>query len=127
MKSIFEFLSLSFIIIKLIEASDAGKPALSPVVETIENYFSDPRKTHKNTLDDTFTKQAIGLMVKTILEPFGYEVWKQKNLPKNSKAIKFQSASVYRFNIHAIRTMKVMKSISRIEPNEDKTQEEEAI
>jgi hypothetical protein len=67
-----------------------------------------------NTLDDTFTKQAVGLMIKTILEPFGYEVWKQKNLSRNIGATKFVSASTYKFNPIAHRTMKVEKRIVEI-------------
>ena len=66
--------------------SAVGKPAITSVVEDIEHFFIDLTKTYTHTLDDNFTKQAIGLMVKTILEPFGYTVWKQKDLPKNSRA-----------------------------------------
>jgi len=110
----FNFLSQDFVLVQLLEASDAGKPALSPIVENIEHIFADPSKEHANTLDDNFTKQAVGLMIKTILEPFGYTVWRQKDLPKNSRATKFQSASAYRFNPLAPRSMKVVKRIEEI-------------
>ena len=116
MQNIFDFLSRSYVLIQLLEASDAGKPAISPVVENIEHFFSDTNKVHENTLDDNFTKQAVGLMVKTILAPFGYEVWKQKALPKNSRAKKFQTASVYRYSTLAPRTMKVEKRIVEVNP-----------
>ncbi|MDR1578893.1 MAG: hypothetical protein LBS35_00930 [Synergistaceae bacterium] len=53
-------------------------------------------------------------MIKTILEPFGYVVWKQKDLPKNSRAAKFQSASTYRFDAAAPRSMRIVKSIEEI-------------
>jgi hypothetical protein len=115
MQNIFYFLSQSFVLIQLIDASEAGKPALSPIAENVEHFFIDPNKEHQNTLDDNFTKQAVGLMAKTILEPFGYVVWKQKDLPKSSRATKFQSASVYRFSHFAPRTMKVEKRIVEIE------------
>ena len=98
----------------LIDASEAGRPALTPVVENIEHFFMDITKEYTHTLDDNFTKQAVGLMVKTILEPFGYAVWKQKDLPKKSGAKKFQSASAYRFNPLAPRTMRVVKRIEEI-------------
>jgi len=114
MQNIFEFLSRNDALIQLIESSDANKPAITPVAENIEYLFADPNKPHTNTLDDNFTRQAIGLMVKTILEPFGYEVWKQKSLPKSSRATKFQSASTYRFNPIAHRTMKIEKRIVEI-------------
>jgi hypothetical protein len=118
MQNIFDFLSRDYILVQLIEASDAGKPALAPVAENIEHFFADISKTHENTLNDNFTKQAVGLMVKTILEPFGYVVWKQKDLPKNSRAMEFQSASTYRFNATAPRSMKIVKRIEEINPIE---------
>ena len=77
----FDFLSQDFVLVQLLEASDAGKPALAPIVENIEHIFADPSKEHANTLDDNFTKQAIGLLIKTILEPFGYTV----GLPEQSE------------------------------------------
>ena len=111
----FNFLTESYVLMQLIEASDAGKPAISPIAENIEHIFADPTVEHVNTLDDNFTKQAIGLMVKTILEPFGYTVWKQKDLPKSSRANNFQSASVYRYDQLAPKSMKVVKKIEEIE------------
>jgi hypothetical protein len=114
MQDIFCFLSQDDTVIKLIDTSDGGKPALAPMVADVENFFTDTTKTYANTLDDNFTKQAIGLMIKTILAPFGYVVWKQKDLPKNSRATKFQSASVYRYDNLNNATMKVVKRIEEI-------------
>ena len=120
MQNIFDFLSRDYILTQLIDASEAGKPALAPVVENVEHFFMDISKEHTHSLDDNFTKQAVGLMVKTILEPFGYVVWKQKDLPKKSGATKFQSASAYKFSPFAPRTMKVVKRIVEINPSADK-------
>ena len=114
MQSIFDFLSVEYVLTQLIDASEAGRPALAPVVENVEHFFMDLSKDHANSLDDNFTKQAVGLMVKTILEPFGYVVWKQKDLPKKSGATKFQSASAYRLDYFAPRTMRVLKQIEEI-------------
>jgi hypothetical protein len=111
---VFNFLSQDFILTQMIDASDAGRPAITPVVTNIEHFFIEPGREHPNTLDDNFTKQAVGLMVKTILAPFGYVVWKQKDLPKSSRAEKFQSASAYRFNHFAPRSMRVVKRIEEI-------------
>jgi len=111
----FNFMSQEFVLVQLIEASRAGKPALTPVVTNIEHIFADPSKEHINTLDDRFTKQAVGLMIKTILEPFGYTVWMQKDLPKNSRAEKFQSASVYYFNASAPRRLRVVSRVEEID------------
>ena len=100
-------------LVQLLEASDFGKPAITPIVTNIEHVFMDVSKEHVNTLDDTFTKQAVGLM-KTILEPFGYSVWKQKDLPKNARAEKFQTASVYRRDMTKKATLRVKKTIEEI-------------
>jgi hypothetical protein len=56
----------------------------------------------------------VGLMVKTILEPFGYAAWKQKNLPKSVNAAKFQTASVYRRDMARTATLRVAKHIEEI-------------
>jgi len=110
----FNFLSADYVLVQLLEASDAGRPAITPIVTNIEHIFADSSKEHTNTLDDNFTKQAVGLMIKTILAPFGYTVWKQKDLPKSSRAEKFTSASVYRFSIVSPRSMRVVKRIEEI-------------
>ena len=115
MQNIFNFLSREYVLTQLIDASEAGRPAITPVVENVEHFFMDITKDYTHTLDDNFTKQAVGLMVKTILEPFGYVVWKQRDLPKKSGATKFQSASAYRFNPFAPRTMRVIKRIEEID------------
>ena len=114
MRNIFNFLSQDFVIVQMIDMSEAGKPALAPVAANVEHFFIDPSKEHTNSLDENFTKQAIGLMVKTILAPFGYTVWKQKDLPKSFHSEKFQSASVYRFGITTPRTMRIVKQVEEI-------------
>ena len=116
---IFNFLSQDFILVQLIDASEAGKPALAPVAVNIEHIFQDTSRPHENSLDDNFTKQAVGLMIKTILAPFGYTVWKQKDLPKSVGATKFQSASTYRFDHIAPRSMRVVKRIEEITPSSE--------
>ena len=119
MQNVFGFLSQDFIIVQMIDASEAGKPALAPVAVNVEHFFADPNKSHDNSLDDNFTKQAVGLMIKTILEPFGYTVWKQKDLPKSINATKFQSASTYRFDVLAPRSMKIVKRVEEIIPSSE--------
>ena len=114
MQNIFCFLSKDFVITQLIDMSEVGKPALAPVAKNVEHFFMDTNKEHINSLDDNFTKQAVGLMVKTILDPFGYAVWKQKDLPKSANAMKFQSASVYRRDITKKATMRVTKHIEEV-------------
>jgi len=114
MQNIFHFLSQDFILVQLIDSSEAGKPALAPVAANVEHFFSDTNKEHDNTLDDSFTKQAVGLMIKCILDPFGYVVWKQKDLPKSARAEKFQSASVYRRDMTKTATLRVAKYIEEV-------------
>ena len=114
MQRVFDFLSQDFIIVQMIDASEAKRPALAPVAANVEHFFIDSNFSHCSSLDDNFTKQAVGLMIKTILEPFGFVVWKQKDLPKNSRAEKFQSASVYQRSLAAKPRFTVRKSIEAI-------------
>jgi hypothetical protein len=111
---IFDLLSGDLQIILMLEASDAGKPALTPFAANVEHIVADLNYEHAISLDDSFTKQAVGLMVKTILEPFGYVPWKQKDLPKSAMATKFQSASVYRRDPLKKATLRVKKTSEEI-------------
>lgn len=111
---VFEHLSKDASIIKMIDACDAGKPALTPVAKEIEDLISN-LSNPGISFDDTFTKQAVGLMVKAILEPFGYIVCSQKSLPKSAQAKKFVSASCYKFNPDANPTMRIVKKVESIE------------
>lgn len=117
MQNTFDFLSKDYNIVKMIDACEAGKPALAPVAVDVEHIFANPNKSHDNSLDDNFTKQAVGLMIKTILEPFGYIVWKQKDLPKSINATQFKSASTYKFDEYAQRSMKIVKRVEEITPS----------
>lgn len=110
-QKVFDFLSWDVVLIQMIDASESGKPAITPVATNIEHFFLESKQS---TLDDDFTKQAVGRMVKTILAPFGYVVDRQKNLPKNARATKFTSAAVYRFDQLAPRSMKMVKRIEEI-------------
>lgn len=108
--SIFNLLSQDANIIAMIDASEAGKPALSACVSNVETYA---RSNQKIDLNDGFTRTVIGRMIKTILKPFGYEVDKPKNLPKSSGATYFTSASCYKMTGNA--TMKVIRTIVPID------------
>ena len=104
--SIFNLLSQDANIIAMIDASEAGKPALSACVINVEVCAQSSQSIN---LTDGFTRTAIGRMIKTILKPFGYEVDKQKNLAKNLGATYFTSASCYKMTGHA--SMKVVRTI----------------
>lgn len=110
---IFEFLSRDLGIILMLETSDAGKPALTPWAKHLEHLLLDMNNP-SISFDDNFTKQAVGLMIKTILEPFGYVVWKQKDLPKSAESTKFKSASVYRRDLTKTAIMRVTKRIEEV-------------
>lgn len=76
----------------MIDASEHGKPALSGCIEALLDKFPDLRKDEFKT---NYNKQAIGFMVKVILEPFGYEPIGQKRMPSTMKDF-FSSASAYK-------------------------------
>ena len=115
-QAVFHLLSQNENIIAMIDASEAGKPALTPVVSTVEGYFDthtigefDPRKT--------FPRTVVGCMIKTILAPFGYRVLSpasraQKDLPKAAKAKYFASSSCYELTGEA--SMRITRTVSEI-------------
>lgn len=107
---IFNLLSEDKSIIQMIDACDSGKPALTPMAKPVEA-LADTLKNPTISLDDDFTRQAVGLMVKSILEPFGYRGSGKKALPKEYKGEKFVTASCYRLDPEAPASMRVVKRI----------------
>ena len=109
---IFDFLNKDENIIKMVEFADQGKPALAGCVFELENYFDD---MNSKTIDfnDGFTRTVIGRMIKTILEPFGYLVTKQKDFTKNRKGKYFTSASCYALtgpaSMHIVKRVEELK------------------
>jgi hypothetical protein len=49
-------------------------------------------------LTNNFTKQGLGMMVKIILEPFGYLTRTQKDIPKSYNTKFVKSATMYKKN-----------------------------
>ncbi len=109
----FEFLSEDSNIITMIDASEEGTPALLPLAAGVEQIFADAGR--KDMLEIDFSKQSIGKMVKTILEPFGYLVNKKITFPENTDAKQFKSASTYTFEPKANRSMEVVKIVRAID------------
>lgn len=107
---IFEYLSRDESIIAMLDACEIGKPAISPVARGVELLLAGIENP-TISFEDHFPKQAVGLMVKTILKPFGYVVTGQKALPRGCGAKQFVSASCYRFDPDAPATMRVVKRI----------------
>lgn len=69
---IFSILSRSASVDSMIAAISEGKSALSPCVMAIENLLEDMPNPAMSIERDR-TRQAVGLMVKAILAPYGYE------------------------------------------------------
>ena len=110
---IFDFLNQDEIIIKMAEYADQGKPALAGCVLELEQFYEE---MDNPTIDfsDGFTRTVVGRMIKSILKPFGYQVEKQKDFPKNRKGKYFASASCYKLDTSEA-TMRIVKRIEEIE------------
>lgn len=93
-KALFDFLSQDIITIKMIEYAEIGKPALAGCVSEFEAFY-DSISNPDMSLNDDFNKQAVGRMIKTILEPFGYLPTNQKAFSKSSGTKYFRSAKCY--------------------------------
>ncbi len=112
-QSIFDLLSQDEAIIAMIEAADQNRPALGPCVQMVENYAATLTAPSFDIQKD-FERTVVGRMVKAILEPFGYRVTTQKDLPKQWKGQYFSSASCYALSAPAEATMCVCKRIEEV-------------
>lgn len=118
-KAIFSLLSKERNIIAMIDASDAGKPALSPVVLVVESYCTK-HPSPDFDLADGQRRTVVGCMIKTILSRFGYEPIRpasrtQKELSRAIGAKYFVSGSCYIYEPLAPATMMVVRKVN-IEP-----------
>lgn len=91
-KKIFDLLSKDENIIKMIEITELGYPALAPCIKLVEKYSNNIDMN----FNDSFPKTAVGKMVKTILKPFGYESTNQKEISQIYRGKYFKSASCYK-------------------------------
>jgi hypothetical protein len=98
-------------IISMIDTSESGKPALCARLLEVEDYCRNHPKSEFN-LTNNFAKQALGTMVRVILEPFGYITEKQKDIPKSYKAQFVTSAMTYSSGGPAI--MRVVRKIEEV-------------
>ncbi len=110
-KNVFTFLNSDENIILMIESCEQGKPALAGCVTDLEAYF-DAMVNPTVDFRDDFTRQVVGRMIKTILEPFGYLVTKKKDISREKKAQYFKSASCYAKL--GVATMHVVKRVEVI-------------
>lgn len=111
---IFDFLNDDVNIIKMIESAEQGKPALAGCILELELFFDNMNSTEIN-FNNGFTRTVVGRMVKSILEPFGYRVTKQKDFAKNKKGKYFTSASCYALTGAA--SMHIVKKVEEIKNN----------
>ncbi len=111
---IFDFLNTDTNIIKMIESAEQGKPALAGCIFELELFFDNMNSTEID-FNDGFTRTVVGRMVKSILEPFGYHVTKQKDFTKNKKGKYFTSASCYALTGFA--SMHIVKKVEEIKEN----------
>ena len=110
-KKIFDLLSEDGNIIKMVEVSELGYPALAPCVKQVEEH-SDNMNMNFN---DPFPKTAVGKMVKTILKPFGYESTNQKEISQNYRGEYFKSASCYKKTGKAKLEVIITKEIKSVD------------
>jgi len=98
---VFSILSRPASIHSMISAIAAEKPALTPCVIAIEGVLENLPNTTM-LLGRERNRQAVGLMVKTVLEPYGYVPVREANggaktkpLPDESHARYFKEAALY--------------------------------
>jgi len=110
-KAIFNLMSKDENIIRMIDVSEAGRPALLGCLKEIESYY----ETMVNPIfkfSEMFPRTAVGRMVATILKPFGYEPTKQVNFSQTNRGKYFGSAS--RYEKSGIARLRVVRTIERV-------------
>lgn len=108
---IFDILSKDENIIAMVEAVEQGRPGLEPCISELETWY-EKTPLSDVSLNDEFARKAIGRMVKTILEPFGYEVSSRKSISKSINSQFFKTASCYKRTGKA--RLKVVKQIVEV-------------
>ncbi len=93
-EAVYDYLSLPNRVYEMVEACERGKSALSGVVVNLETMFPNLPQVLPN--NKNFIKQAIGVMIKHILYPFGYVPQKPVRMPNNLSKF-FSSAHTYEF------------------------------
>ncbi len=114
-KYIFEnILSKDENIIKMIDLSEFKKPAICACVNEIDDYFKKQTNPEFD-LNDNFTKQALGIMVKIVLNQFGYKPRKsfgQRDIPRAYKSKYIKTGTVY--ELSGTPKMEVYKAIREV-------------
>ena len=101
----------------VVDAAEQDAPALGPCVQAVEDY-ADTLEAPAFDVREDYARTVVGRMVKTILAPFGYEVTRQKGLPKKWRGRYFASASCYRLTGRAV--MRVVRRLEEIPADEGK-------
>jgi len=112
---IFNKLSVEENIVAMIDASNAGRPAIEAVVLSIEE-FHDFNKSTEFDISEGQRRTVVGCMIKTVLARFGYlpvesETKRQKEISKAVPAKYFTSGTCYTFDESAPATMRIRKTI----------------
>lgn len=121
-QKIFNLLSSDKNIIAMIDASEAGRPAIEATYSDVEDYY-DRIKPFDFDLTNDQRRTVVGCMIKTILAPFGYlpvepKTKTQKELSRSSKAKYFKSGSCYYFDPTAPATMQICRTVREISQNQ---------
>lgn len=94
-KSLFNFMSKPENIDKMLLANDNGRPALEGILSEVEKNFNNEDFDIEN---DNFTRQFIGVMVRDIINDFGYIVDRTElSRQKNIKSKFITSATHYKY------------------------------
>ncbi|MDF1510686.1 hypothetical protein PZE06_21355 [Robertmurraya sp. DFI.2.37] len=94
-KNLHDFLWKPESIEKMQDAIKFGRPAIEGIVLDIEELYFDKSDF---TFEDDFAKKATGMLIKYILEYFGFISSKQRNISKGKGAKYFTSGMHYEFD-----------------------------
>lgn len=102
-RAIMEFLSSDESVNKMTVASDMGLPAITPIVEELENKFANSNLSplhHEGKNQNAVHRQNVGRMIKFVMSQFGYipidgGLSERARIPKFANSKYFSTAAVY--------------------------------
>lgn len=110
-QAVFNLMSENENIFRMIDATEAGRPALLGCLQEIESYY-DSLVNPIFKLSEMYPRTAVGRMVATIIKPFGYKPIKQVNFSKTNRGKYFSSAT--RYEKSGTARLRVARTIKRV-------------
>lgn len=94
MDDVITFINNPINVAQMIIATEDGKPALTPIIESLEEIFDD---NSDFPLSNNRNRVTVGILVKQVMKEYGYELYKKRvRISRKIKAKYFRTSSIYK-------------------------------